>query len=192
MRRTTLATLAAMCVLLVALTGCGGDPKPKHAESALPTPTHSASATPTPTDPVPPVMPAAAKKHTVAGAKSFVRYFWRVATYSQATLDPAPLRSLLSQGCPGCQGALGFIDDVSKARGTVHGGVCTPSNMQTTRLRAGDIQIVQVGYKLTCTRQVVDYPGRRKSDIYKAGTVTDQFKLSAERSGWQVFSWTVQ
>ncbi len=39
--------------------------------------------------PCPPVLPAAAKQPTQAGAEAFYRYFWDTYTYAFLTLDEA-------------------------------------------------------------------------------------------------------
>lgn len=192
MRRTTLPTLAAACALFAALVACGGDPQPKFTKSPTPTHTMSASpASPTPTDPTPPEMPAAAKKHTVAGAKAFTRYVWRVVNYTQTTLDAAPLRPLLSKGCDGCNGGLAGIERLTKAHAKVHGGTYTVDRFRTERLLAGNTRLIRLTFRVANTREVIRYPGKKKDDVYKPGVVTDQWVLSPRPAGWMVISWDV-
>ncbi len=66
-RHTLTAVIGVLCLLLA---GCGGSPEPKPPPKAEPSASPSASASPTP-----PVMPAAAKEKTKAGADAFTRHF---------------------------------------------------------------------------------------------------------------------
>ncbi len=64
--------VAVGAALVLALAGCGGDPKADPPPSTTPTPTVSPSPSATPTVPA---LPEAAKANTKAGAIAFVKYY---------------------------------------------------------------------------------------------------------------------
>src|SRR5689334_1786838 len=98
---------------LTTLTACTGNTGTADPPPATPTTTTTTTPTPTPTQPVAPVMPQAAKAHTKAGAKAFVRYFWQVVNYAQATGDTAAVADLAdSKSCSQCNAGIKGIDDV--------------------------------------------------------------------------------
>lgn len=191
MRRTTLAALAATSLLLAGLAGCGGgDPKPKIANSAPPSPSVTVSSSPTPTAPTPPVMPAAAKKHTVAGAKAFARYFTRTVNYGAIALDPSPLKSISSDYCNSCNAAVSAIQGYIRKNATVTGGYWSLNAITVAQLRAGSNRLMRVTANGTSTRQVIRYPGGSRR-VYRAGPTKDRFILIPTADGWTVDTWTV-
>src|SRR5689334_8294933 len=93
---------------LLTLTACSGSADPSPPPTTRSTPT-SAAPSPTPS-PTVPVMPEAAKAHTTAGAKAFVRYFWQVVNYAQATGDTAAIAAMTdSKSCSQCNAGIKSI-----------------------------------------------------------------------------------
>ncbi|MEX0426885.1 DUF6318 family protein [Nocardioides sp. DS6] len=189
MRRTSVAAVAVGALVVGGVSGCGGDPKPKFAHSADPSPSAVSSSAAPADDLAPPEMPEAAKAHTVAGAKAFVRYFWRAANYAQTTLDASLVASLASENCTGCTGGVEFVERVKKGRGTIRGGAITVGRETVRRLDVAGQVWMAVTYSWSSPRQVVDFPGTKKDEVYSGGRGTNRFTLQPVASGWRVALW---
>ncbi|HEX2893408.1 MAG TPA: DUF6318 family protein [Marmoricola sp.] len=111
--------LIGVVVLLVALAGCGGDPKSE------PPPSPSPSTTPVSTTPSAPAMPDAAKENTKAGAIAFVRHYVELINYAQATGDTSALAAVEDTGCASCARGRKYLDRVYRGGGHVAGGTWT-------------------------------------------------------------------
>src|SRR5689334_13151884 len=97
---------------LTTLTACTGNTGTADPPPATHTTTTTTTPTPTPTQPVPPVMPQAAKAHTKAGAKAFVKHYWAVVNYAQATGDIETLNRISARGCVGCDAGIRSVKRV--------------------------------------------------------------------------------
>lgn len=191
MRQTTLAVLTAS-LLLAALSGCGGDPKPTHSKSDPPSPSITVVSSPTPSVPVPPQMPTAAHKHTVTGAKAFSRYVISASNYGQAAADPHPLQEISSQHCDGCQSAVRFIQGLARKDAHVDGGLWASDRLSVRRLAAGPHGLMQVTINGHTSRQVITYPGGHH-DVYPATPrITVRFLLIEVDQGWAIDKWEVR
>ena len=122
--RLALVALVAL-VASVSLTGCGGDPSLAPAPSSS-TPTPTASPTPTP-----PPLPAAATKRTPAGAKAFLRHFFKAMVFAGDTGDTSYFRTLFNERCVGCAGIADGIDGAYAKGGYFRGGEWIPVKMAT-------------------------------------------------------------
>jgi hypothetical protein len=136
-------------------------------------------------------MPAAAKRHTAAGAEAFVKYFWRVANYAQAAGDAQAVEALSTEACSGCRGAVDFVRGVYDRGGTIQGGDAEVSDLRVEELSAAGRPLIRVTFTVTNTRQVVDEPGQKRDRVFPAASVTDRFVLNWVNSGWQVGVWEV-
>jgi hypothetical protein len=189
-RRSRTAFALGVVVLPLVLGGCSGDdPEPKFAPPESTSPTASGSPSSTPTGPVEPTMPAAARRHTVAGAQAFVKFYWEMVNYAQATGALEPLVKLSAGNCGACSGGVGFLRKIFTAGGSVRGGEVTVSNLKASKVRAGNHVAWQVLVDVTNTRQFVDLPGTRKDRNYPAGTSSLQFIVDPEQGGWTVGYW---
>jgi hypothetical protein len=191
-RTAAVATLALLTpTALLGLTGCAGSANPAPPSTAAPTtapitaPTAVASG-PAAAAPTPPAMPGAARAHTRAGAKAFVRYFWDVVDYAQATGDTSPITSISVPGCRGCEGGRRGIDAVYRAGGVIRGGRTSLSHASVDWLRAGDLQLAHVTVDLTFTDQTVDMPGTTRDRTTTGGHARDRLELLASERGWDV------
>ncbi|MEI2777905.1 MAG: DUF6318 family protein [Tetrasphaera sp.] len=118
------APLAAAAVIVGLLAGCigGDDPAPTSATSSAPSASTSASPPPrnsTTTStadyvPTKPDFPAAAKKHTDAGAVAFVRYYLNVLDYAWSAPNPDILDGLATQDCELCAKLVQTATDSTK------------------------------------------------------------------------------
>ena len=78
----------------------GGGESPPSTSST----TTTATATTSPgTSTTPLGIPAAARKHTPAGAEAFVRYFVEQINAAYLAADPAPIRVISERGCLSCR-----------------------------------------------------------------------------------------
>lgn len=109
--------LIGAVVLLVALAGCGGDPK------ANPPPSPSPSTTPVSTTPSAPAMPDAAKENSKAGAIAFVRHYVELLNHLEATGDEAPMLAVSGPSCRSCASVAHAANKIYDAGGHVEGGV---------------------------------------------------------------------
>src|SRR4051794_697515 len=106
--------LVGAVVLLLALAGCGGDPK------ADPSPSPSVpSASPVSTTPAPPALPEAAKANTKAGAIAFVKYYVQLINHAQATGDVAALAAVEDPGCSSCASGRRLLKKIYESGGHI-------------------------------------------------------------------------
>ena len=108
--------LIGAVVLLLALAGCGGDPK------ADPSPSPSPSTSPVSTTPSVPAMPDSAKENTKAGAVAFVRHYIELLNHLEATGDEAPLVAVSDPKCRSCVSVVKAANEIYDAGGHVEGG----------------------------------------------------------------------
>ena len=122
-------------VLLLALSGCGGDPKadPSSSTSETPSPTATPSA---------PTMPEAAKADTKAGAIAFVRYYVELVNHAQMTGDIAPLEAVEGPACTSCKQGRNYLAKIYGAGGHIEGG--TWSITRATAASSGENWAVTV------------------------------------------------
>ena len=192
-----LITLALNTLALLTLTGCTGatdpaDPTPPptpRATTSTPSPTPTPTPSSGPATPTPPVMPPAAKAHTKAGAKAFVRYFWQVVDFAGTTLDSRPLVRLTADGCLGCTGAVDFVDDMRRGGATFHGAHTQVSNIHMAELSLGGHQRAELPFDTTTPDQSADYPGTARDEHYPANTSSTRFYLKPVTDGWRVVLW---
>jgi hypothetical protein len=131
-------------------------------------------------------MPEAAKAHTTAGAKAFVKHFWNVVDYAQATGDTGAVTALSLVGCKGCQGGVHSIDGVYTSGGSIRGGQTTTSHYSVEWIRSGKLQLAYVIVDLTFGPQTVDMPGTAHDKVSTGSRSTDRLELLAQAHGWKV------
>jgi hypothetical protein len=112
------AAAATSLALLITASGCGGDDPP--APKAEPTNTQTTPAASS--SPTPPVLPAAAKADTKAGAKAFVRHFINVMNFAGNNGQTETLRALYARTCARCEGIADGIDRTYSRGGSIDGG----------------------------------------------------------------------
>ena len=124
--RSLRGVLAVTLCVGAVLAGCGrsGESAPT-ASTAVPTSSPSSpTATPSPT-PTPPVLPAAAKKPTMAGAEAFVRHFWDVYNYGYAARETKQLQEIAGPDCKFCKETISGISELWRSGARVEGGRVT-------------------------------------------------------------------
>lgn len=177
MFRTTLSAAA----LAAALAGCGSqavEPPPS------PSPITSRTPSPTATTAAPPVMPEAAKAHTVEGAKAFVVYYVDLITYAERTLDTRPVELHSLPACAGCKGGIKAIRAVARQGGHIEGAGQTVGGIETTPIDS--YGVVTIFFTLTNSRERVVIPGK-KTTIHPIGRTPMIATLVAQKAdGWLV------
>lgn len=176
---------------LLALGACSGDGAvPKVAPSSGGT-EPAARTTTSPGDPVEPTMPPEARRTDAAGAEAFVKYYWAMVNYAQATGDLGGLRSLASKACRACEGGFRFLKSVYGDGAAIRGGRMTLSHVTSAPVGSGDERRV-VRFKLANTRQTVDYPGTRRDRVYKPAVIAGEAIVVEAAGGWRMEYWGKQ
>jgi hypothetical protein len=179
---------AALLVLLV-VSGCGGDPQPKIAPppSTSPSaPVSSSSSAPTrPSGPVEPTMPALAKQDSAAGAKAFVKYYWQVVNYALSTGEIERLHELTNPDCTPCQSGIRSIADVYDGSGSISGGVNTPEDLVADPDFVDGRRLFRVEMQVRNTREVIRQRGKR-NQVFKPDEVEVAIGLALHAGEWRV------
>jgi hypothetical protein len=179
--------ITALCLVpVLALGACSGDdPQPKIAD---PTPTlPSSPSTTAVSGPLEPTMPAAARGTDAAAAEAFVKYYWEMVNYAQATGDLGGLESITDQSCTACQAGLESLRRIIADHGQITGGVNSLSRVRSAYFDKG--KRITVWFDLSNTRQLIDYPGDRKDEIFKLATVDVMSVLRHDRGRWVIEYW---
>ncbi len=166
--------VAALLVVPV-LVSCSED-EPK-AEPG-PTDSSSVSETKTATGPVEPVMPEAAKKPTKAGAVAFVKHYWAMIDYAQATGETTGLTRLSNRSCDFCAGGTKGIQVVYAKGGRIRGEPLIVNTSGAVIRPFGDKHVAKVDAVVTATKSEQFYGDddpRNKS--FPGGTKTYEVLL---------------
>ena len=182
---------AALVAALVLLAGCSGDDEPR--PRIAPTDSSSVASTtappPTPTGPVEPTLPAEAAGEDAAAAEAFVRHYWAMADYAQATGDVVAFRRLGAPSCGACTAAADFVQGVYAKGGEISGGETQISRIDSTRLESGGGVSFQVKLVVSNSAQVVDHAGQKQDETFPADRVSANFVVEFAGSGWVVSFW---
>lgn len=154
-----LAAVVACGVLAAGVAGCTGD-DPGTGPSPSPSVTTSTSvpSTPAPTAaPVAPVLPAAAKKPTEAGARAFIAYYWALINYAQVTGDVKDLEKVSGLTCGGCQRVIEAVRNVYAPGGHATGGQYEVTVRRVKVLRSDDRSLkgMEVAFNARNAEQVI-------------------------------------
>ncbi|HWJ67560.1 MAG TPA: DUF6318 family protein [Nocardioides sp.] len=120
----TLRAAALGLVAVLALSACSDDGPDAGDPMSTWTPSgtiEKPSETPT-QKPTEPALPNAATKATEAGARAFIKYYFDLINYAQATGDVGALRSLSGPNCDACAGITKNLRDLYKNDGRIEGG----------------------------------------------------------------------
>jgi hypothetical protein len=180
MRRAALGAVA----LLLALAGCGGDPK----ADPSPSPTPSSPATsPVSTTPSTPVLPEEAKADTKAGAIAFVKYYVELINHAQATGDVSPLRSVEGTRCESCRKVRGSITQIYANGGSIEGGTWRPH--LNVALRNNDGSWLVSGY-LRFDPERVQKSSASAVETSEGGSASADMTVQHVAGSWKVIAWS--
>lgn len=182
-----LAVTAAGVMAMAVLGACGTKDEP-----ASPPPTHSSTPSPTASPmPTAPVMPEAAKAHTKEGAEEFVRYFWDVVNYAQATGDTSPIVDASADGCKACDAGVAGVEEVFRRGGRYIGGEATVERVSAELLGAGEQLFSRVVGEIDIAGFTIDLPEPAEDTVKPAVKHREQFDLVATSGGWLVAQFQV-
>jgi len=135
-------------------------------------------------------MPDAAKAHTKAGAKAFVKYFWEVVNYAQATGDTESIAALSDPSCVGCSAGIDSIDRVYEKGGWISGGENRIGHPRITLGWVKQSAVADATFDVFIAPQVVHSPSGARPD--KARHSHDRFTLVARSdASWKVTDFRV-
>lgn len=182
-RRIAITTLA----LPLLLGGCADDePVPKTPATSVPTST----ATETPTEPVEPTLPPEAEGDGPEAAEAFVRHYYAMVNYAQATGDTAALSDLGLRSCEACEGGLQFIQKIYNRGGKNVGGdySVVSTEVDGRRRVSKTVSYFTLSVVTSHTHQEVSGAGDMDR-IYEPGKSTLSFEVVRDPTGWHVTSW---
>lgn len=187
MTRLRLVTAAAVLAPLV-LAGCGGDdPEPRLPSAAPSSSTPSASPVSTPTEE--PTLPPEAKGNDEAAAEAFVRYYYDVVNYAQATGEVKTLRSLSLPSCDACAGGADYLHEMYRHGGSQEGGAYTVE--EVTVFQAAKRQNLRI-FETTVDTSTSAYSLRKDSESsaeqFAPGQQAARLRLTWDDSGFSVAS----
>ncbi|WP_193605024.1 DUF6318 family protein [Nocardioides dongkuii] len=186
--------LAGVAVTLGLLSGCSDDADPSPMVSPTPSSSSAGSTSPshapTPAGPVEPTLPPEAEGDDAAAAEAFVRHYWEMVNYAQATGDVAGLRRLESPTCEACAGGRRTIEETYGAGGSIEGGEARVSSAQAGRLGTAVGRVFGVTVEVDIAEQVVNEPGA-ETVRHDGGTFTFDFIVQNERGSLLVARWDV-
>nr|WP_257759336.1 DUF6318 family protein [Pimelobacter simplex] len=147
-RRRRCVVALALVVLGAGVGGCNADPPdPGPTWSASVSADGTASGSPTAAPgPVVPVLPAAAREASEAGARAFVGYYWELVNYAQATGDVRRLQRTSAATCDVCMGLVRDIREHYRAGGAIIGGENTVRITEVAELKADSV--AALGFRL--------------------------------------------
>ncbi len=176
---------AGVVVAALLLSGCSGEePSADHPPPSSPPTSPVTTTSPTPT-PEPPVLPAAARENTKAGAVAFADFYIDLVNYAMETGDVGVLRAVSDKSCASCQNFIAILSDVYSDGGSVEGGAWSVDSYSA--IAAGQPATWLVAMDLTAQPQVV----RESDDSVGDKRAGGRFSASmyAKQTGR---SWTVQ
>ena len=187
-RRWWVGVAALACVV----AGCGGgegDPGGSSTPSVTVSESPTAPSTTGAAGAVAPTLPPEAAGEDAAAAEAFVRFYWEMADYAQATGDVSGLRRLAAEKCLQCAAALEFVEDVYARGGEIRGGASTLSGLRTVPLSRENGSAFQAQMKLRTQRQTVDLPGSRDDTTHSPGEVSMQMVVERDADQWVIAFW---
>ncbi|HTW16333.1 MAG TPA: DUF6318 family protein [Nocardioides sp.] len=175
--------VVGMVVGSVLLAGCrsDADPEPK----VSPTESSSVTPTPTPTGPVEPTLPAEAEGDDAAAAEAFVRFYWDLVNYAQATGDVGALREVASETCEACLAGLKGIEEVHSAGGSIEGGDVSVSSARAEQVTSREGRAFTVQVSTEVSPQQISEPNEEPRR-FAGGPVQFQFIVRNQDGIWSV------
>jgi hypothetical protein len=182
--RTVITAMSLLSVL--ALGACSDDdPQPRFAPPSSPAP--SSPSTTAVSGPVAPTMPATARGTDAAAAEAFVKFYWEMVNYAQATGDVDGLKALAPR-CGTCAAAVDYIVDVYERGGHIRGGDGRFRDLRANFLDHNGEPRALVRGDLISTRQLVDFPGSKNDESYPGGTLPFEVLAEVTSDGWVVLT----
>ena len=132
-------------------------------------------------------MPPEAKGTDAKAAEAFVRFYWEMVNYAQATGDVDGLAGLGSK-CAACDNGIAFVRDAYDKGGEIRGGDGKPGQFDTVFInRAGEHWAI-VDCRVTTSKQTVDLPGTRNDQEFPGGATDIRVYLQPAGAAWTIRS----
>src|SRR5262245_19160564 len=125
--------VAGLSVLVV---GCDSSGDPGTLPSLTANPSGSSSGSVSASATTVPTPPAAARKHTSAGASEFVRFYIDLINAAYRTGSSEPLRTYADDECDSCSSIADAVDEIYST-GSARGGQLTIKDIQAGGLASG-------------------------------------------------------
>lgn len=185
-RRIAVAALA----LPLLLGGCADDePVPKLPDTSSPT----SPVTETSTAPVEPTLPPEAEGKGPDAAEAFVRHYYGMINYAQATGDTRGLRKLGLPTCRACAGGIDFIEKVYQRGGTNEGGDYSVLSAEVTGLREVDDRVSLYYLDVTAEHTTQTVSGAGDLDrTYEQGQADWRYEVVSGSRGWKIAQWAAK
>ncbi|GAA1114932.1 hypothetical protein GCM10009668_41970 [Nocardioides dubius] len=150
----------------------------------LPSGSESSEAAPSVGVPVP---PSAMRSADEAGAEAFVRHYFALVNYAQATGDLEPLRAVSGAECSGCQAGVQWLEKVARKGWTIKGGSYgTRSETAVALSTAGRFR---VSFTLSSPGQKVLGPAGEVLKRYEGGSAEAVMRVRVSAGVWTVLFW---
>ncbi len=122
---------------------------------------------------------------------AFVKHYWAMVNYAQATGDLAGLREISSDKCVACKAGLKYLEKVFADDGAISGGVSRVLDPQAVFARRNGTTYAVVEFRLRTTPQTVNFPAHARDKRYEGGTSAMRSRLSPATTGWVMDYWDV-
>jgi len=175
--------LVGAVVLLLALAGCGGDPK------ADPSPSPSVpSVSPVNTTPAPPALPEAARANTKAGAIAFVKYYIGLFNRAQTSGHPEEMASFSAHACDECNDVVAALAKIYGSGGHIDGGDLRAHAATADYNGAEDVWLVLI--QIESGPQSVTTAAGATATSLPGGRRSMRFSVKRSGDAWKVAAWS--
>jgi hypothetical protein len=134
---------------------------------------------------VEPTLPAEAQGTDAAAAEAFVRFYWEMVNYAQATGDTATLGQLADESCSACTSGIEGIEKTYREGGSISGGGVSVSRAKAKQISSREGVSFIVAARTRVEPQVVRGVDG-KSQEFPGGESALQFVVRALAGDWTV------
>lgn len=189
MRHWNIVGLAVMAGLTLGLVGgCsddGSQPRVAPTDSSSAASSVTPTPAPSPTGPVEPTLPPEAQGDDAAAAEAFVRHFWEMVNFAQATGRTQTLEDLAATNCAACSGGSERIRKAYDAGGRMEGGALALVAVESKAYQAGDRNGFLVTVEAEVEPQKITVPGA-EPETYPGGPARIRLVVERAGPGWRV------
>jgi hypothetical protein len=132
-------------------------------------------------------MPPEAKGTDAKAAEAFVKFYWEMVNYAQATGDVHGLQELDSK-CQACDNGVDFVRNAYGNGGEIRGGSGKPGQFKTVFINRGGEQWAVVECRVLTSKQTVDLPGTDNDQHFPGGATNIRVYLQPRAGSWTVRS----
>ncbi|MBA2443730.1 MAG: hypothetical protein H0V49_00130 [Nocardioidaceae bacterium] len=130
------------------------------------------------------MLPEAAKEHSQAGARAFVKHYIEALNYSFQSNDPRSLRSISSDDCTVCAELIAAVQKLRKTGGEQRGGLWTASKVSFVPTQPANAPIALVTVELA---EGLFKTGRNApAQEIRAQRINQEYRLSWGGRVWEL------